>query len=231
MDINHEARRLKAVSEYLLFDVKKVISHIAKLASVLTKKPIALITLLDEEDQIILSSEGIMIDRMPRATSFCTYAIEQDDAIVVRDATKDERFKNLPSVTGDLNVRFYASANLESADGYKIGTLCVYDQKPNDLSVDELSYLKMLASQVNNILQLKKQLNFTKQANEVMSKIAWTHAHKVRGPLTSVLGLVDLIKHENEVFDKEYVDLLEVAVNQLDDIVKEVVNDSSILKF
>ncbi len=231
MNLDYEALRLKAVGEHLLFDVKKEISHIVKLASVLTKMPIALITLLDKEDQIILASEGVNLERMPRATSFCTQAIEQEDATVVPDATQDERFKHLPSVTGELNLRFYASANLESTDGYRIGTICVYDQRPNELSDEGLSCLKMLAIQVNHILRLKKQIDFATRVNKTMDKIAWTHAHNVRGPLTSVMGMISLIKSDNTKYNVEYVDLLEVAVNKLDEAVKEVINDSSILKF
>ncbi len=230
MGINYEAERLKAVREYLLFDVKQEVEQIAKLAALLTKKPIALVTLLDEEDQFILAGEGINLEKLPRANSFCTHAIEQDEMLMVKDATQDDRFKNLPSVTGDFNIRFYASANLESDDGYKIGTLCVYDQKPSDLSNEQMASLKMLATQVNHVLRVKKQLDFAVRANETLGKIAWTHAHRVRAPLSSILGMINLIKADEYEFNKDYIQRLEVSAIQLDGIVREVVSDSSILE-
>ncbi|OAQ40738.1 hypothetical protein A5893_07310 [Pedobacter psychrophilus] len=227
MSDNKELERLKAVSKYLMFDVKKEVGQIAKLAAVITKKPIALVTLMDKDEQIILAGEGINLERMQRATSFCTHALEIDDIIVVEDATKDIRFKNLPSVTGDFNIRFYASANLNSNDGYKIGTLCVYDIKPNQFSAEDKGYLKILAAQVDHILELNRQLSLSVKKNKTLAQVAWVHSHHLRGPLTSVLGMIDLIKLDNYKFNKEYLSLLEKSANQLDEVINQIITDTS----
>ncbi|MBK0381618.1 GAF domain-containing protein [Pedobacter sp. SD-b] len=224
---NNELERLKAVGKYLMFDVKKEVGQIAKLASVLTKKPIALVTLIDESEQIILAGEGIDLDRMPRATSFCAQAIKENDVLVVEDATEDERFKNLPSVTGEFNIRFYASANLNSNDGYKIGTLCVYDIKPSQFSDEEKGYLRILAAQVDHVLELNRQLSLSVKKNQTLAQVAWVHSHQFRGPLTSVLGMIDLIKLDNYKFNKEYIDLLEKSANQLDKVINQIIRDTS----
>ncbi len=227
MNDNKELERLKAVSKYLMFDVKKEVGQIAKLAAALTKKPIALVTLIDKDEQIILAGEGVDLDRMPRAHSFCSTAIEIDDITVVEDATKDIRFKDLPSVTGDFNIRFYASANLNSNEGFKIGTLCVYDIKPNELSKDEREHLKILAAQVDHILELNRQLSLSVKKNKMLAQVAWVHSHHLRGPLTSVLGMIDLIKLDNYKFNKEYLSLLEKSTNQLDDVINKIITDTS----
>ncbi len=224
---NKELERLKAVSRYLMFDVKKEVEQIAKLASAITKKPIALVTLMDKDEQIILAGEGISLDRMPRNTSFCTHAIEIDDVLVVEDATKDVRFKDLPAVTGEFNIRFYASINLNSNDGYKIGTLCVYDIKPNQLSEEDKEYLKILATQVDHILELNRQLSISVKKNKTLAEVAWVHSHHFRGPLTSVLGMIDLIKLDNYKFNKEYMGLLEKSANELDQVINKIISDTS----
>ena len=224
---NNELQRLKAVNRYLLFDVSKEIEGLVKLTSFLTNKPIALITLMDKEDQIILASEGVALDRMPRATSFCTHAIEQNELMVVEDATKDDRFKGLPVVTGDFNIRFYASTNLVSDDGYNIGTLCVYDVKPNSLSKQEKEHLMLLGKQVNHILELNKQLSLAVKNNEALTKIAWTCANELNAPLTSILGMVDLIKTNHFNFDKNHLNQLENAAIQLDKVVEKVIKTTN----
>jgi len=227
MSDNNELERLKAVSRYLMFDVKKEVGQIAKLAAAITKKPIALITLMDKNEQIILAGEGVNLERMPRATSFCTHALEIDDVIVVEDATKDIRFKDLPTVTGDFNIRFYAGTNLNSNDGYKIGTLCVYDIKPNQLSEEDKKYLKILAAQVDHILELNRQLSLSVKKNKTLEQVAWVHSHHLRVPLTSVLGMIDLIKLDNYKFNKEYITLLEKSANQLEEVINQIITNTS----
>lgn len=223
----NEVERLKAVGKYLMFDVKREVGQIAKLAALLTKKPIALITLMDKDEQIVLAGEGINIERMTRADSFCNHAIEIDDIIVVEDATKDDRFKDLPSVTGEFNVRFYASTNLNSNDGFKIGTLCVYDIKPNTLSLEEREYLKILAIQIDHILELNRQLSLSVKKNDTLAQVSFFHSHKFRGPLTSILGMIDLIKLDNYKVKREYIDRLEKSANQLDQVISQIINETS----
>jgi GAF domain-containing protein len=224
---NLELQRLKAVNKYLLFNVNKEIEGIAKLTSFLTNKPIALITLIDSDEQIILASEGVELKRMPRATSFCNHAIEQNELMVVEDASKDDRFKNLPVVTGEFNIRFYASTNLVSDDGYNIGTLCVYDVKPNTFNKQEKEHLVLLTKQVNHVLALNKQLSLAVQNNEALTKIAWTCAHELNAPLSSILGMVDLIKTNHFNFDLNHLKQLEDAAIQLDEVVSKVIKTTN----
>lgn len=223
-----EEDRLKAVSRYLMFNVKEEIQHIAKLASVIFKMPIALITLIDKEEQVILASEGVDLDRMPRITSFCNHAIKIEEVMMVEDASKDERFKDFPTVTGDYHIRFYASANLKSDNGFNIGTLCVYDVKPNCMSEEQKSHLSLLALQVERILELNRQLKLSVKKNEALAKIAWVYSHKIKGPLASIMGLVHLIKYDNYAFNPEYLAMLEKSANQLDEELKLVVDKARV---
>ena len=223
MDNNEkEVERLKAVHKYLLFDLKKEVQLIAKLASFITGTPIALVTLLDKEEQIVLASEGIMVDKLPRDTSFCSHAIGLEGVMVVEDASQDERFQNFPSVTGELNIRFYASANLSSDDGFKIGTLCIYDVKPRKITDFEKENLQILAIQVNHILELDKQLRLMVEKNKLLAKVTLIHSHKLSGPLSSILDITNLIKYDNYKFNPKYLSMLENSANQLNDEIKKI---------
>ena len=63
--------------------------------------------------------------------------------------------------------------------------------------------------------------------NKILEKIAFMQAHELRGPLTSVQGLIELIKDEYGEMDLIYTKKLEEGLNRLDDKIKEIIALSS----
>ncbi|MEO5843857.1 MAG: GAF domain-containing protein [Caldimonas sp.] len=120
--------------------------------------PIAMVNLLDERRDWFKSRVGLAQGESPAATSFCeAFFHSADDAIVVEDTTRDERFREHPLVIGAPHVRFYAAARLVVA-GQTVGTLCAYDLKPRRIPADRLMQLQTLASAVVDLLRQRKTL-------------------------------------------------------------------------
>ncbi len=124
-----EAERLKALYGYGVLDTpnEAEFDAIVREAASGFAAPVALISLVDENRQWFKAKVGLAPSETPRAISFCTHAIRGPDVMVVQDASADARFAENPLVTGDPNIRFYAGAPLKTADGKRIGTLCVLD--------------------------------------------------------------------------------------------------------
>jgi GAF domain-containing protein len=115
--------------------------------------PIVLISLVDRDRQWFKSAQGLATLKTPREVSFCGHAILEDKALVVPDATRDERFTDNPLVIDGPRVRFDAGQPLAAPGGRKIGTLCVIDTKPRSFSSQDQEALRDLAALVENELR------------------------------------------------------------------------------
>lgn len=109
---------------------------------------IALVSLVDQDRQWFKSKQGLDAVETPRNISFCGHAILADGPFVIEDASLDARFADNPLVTGPLGIRFYAGMPLQGPQGYKVGTLCLIDQKPRKFSLDDVATLRDLAALV-----------------------------------------------------------------------------------
>ena len=143
-----ESERLAALHALEILDTaaEERFDRITRVTQRVFDAPIALISLVDAARQWFKSRQGVTVGETPRDVSFCGHAILDDGPLVVSDARQDPRFAENPLVTGDLQVRFYAGYPLRSAHGHKLGTLCVMDRRPRQMSDDDLQLLRDLAS-------------------------------------------------------------------------------------
>jgi excisionase family DNA binding protein len=150
-----EAARLHATRATGLFDTPAHAHYdrIVRVAALLTEVPIALVSLLDEERQWFKSRIGLSITETPRSWAFCNYTVQDDKIMIVEDATQDARFANNPLVTGREAIRFYAGVPLVDKNAARLGTLCVLDRKPRQLTHDQAWALTELASIVSEEIQ------------------------------------------------------------------------------
>lgn len=154
-----ELSRLAALLRYEILDTpdEAAFDDFAQLAAHICDTPIALISLVDDKRQWFKSRLGLDVSETPRDISFCTHTIEGKDIFEINDARQDQRFCDNPLVTGDPNIRFYAGAPLTSPDGYNLGTLCVIDRQPRQLSDPQRSALACLSRQIMRLFEERLQ--------------------------------------------------------------------------
>jgi PAS domain S-box-containing protein len=153
--------RLQALYDLEILGIndQKEFDDIAELARIICEKSTCLITLLTEDQQWFLSKKDIEMECTPIEYSFCSFAIKNHTQVtVISDLSKNDIFRNNPFVTGEHRVRFYAGAPLLTAEGHALGTICVLDQKPGNLTELQIKALKILADRVVSQIALRKVL-------------------------------------------------------------------------
>jgi diguanylate cyclase (GGDEF)-like protein len=117
--------------------------------------PISTVSLVDRDRQWFKAHRGLDVQETPRSISFCTYAIQQAEPLIVEDSLLDERFVRNPLVVGGPRIRSYAGVQIQSPDGYNVGSLCAMDTKPRRFSPADIAILSNLANIVSDELQLR----------------------------------------------------------------------------
>jgi hypothetical protein len=152
----NEAERLDALDALGLIDTAAspefdaVTSHLCSLFGA-TKCSIALV----DRDRLRFKSRiGIDAPDSPREGSFGAHTVTSNDVLVVEDAAKDPRFRDLSIVAGEPHVRFYAGAPLLVRPGVAIGTLAVMDDKPRKVSKKERAALRAMAEVVVALIRV-----------------------------------------------------------------------------
>jgi diguanylate cyclase (GGDEF)-like protein len=154
-----EALRLDALEAQKITDTPEDgnFDRIVRLACAALEAPVGAITFLEAERQWLKAKQNLPISETSRQESFCTHTIDQDDVMVVEDATQDPRFAENPLVACEGGVRFYAGAPLRSREGFNIGSLCIVDHIPRKINERDRGLLKDFAAIVVNELELRKR--------------------------------------------------------------------------
>lgn len=169
-----------------------MLGALARVAARLCNAPFAFVSLIDAETQRIEACEGVALVDGPRAQSLCTYTVmDPPRVLVIEDARKDPRFKDLDFVVGEPHIRFYAGAPLVTATGHAVGALCVFDDDPRALSDEARDGLEVLAQQVVQQLERGRTLAALREANNEL-RASERRFHEVTSAIQEGVWLMDV---------------------------------------
>lgn len=129
-----------------------------------------LISLIDHDRQWFKSRIGLEITETPRTISFCAHAILGTQPLIVEDTYNDLRFHDNPVVVNNPQIRFYAGQPLFSQEGQPLGTLCLIDPTPRQLTDKQVRLFIDMATLVEGYLKLRHVSEQTAQLRAALSR-------------------------------------------------------------
>jgi signal transduction histidine kinase len=216
----NEKDRLSALRDYkvLYTNKEEEYDQITYLASHISGMPVSLISLVNDKDVWFKSNHGMDICSVDRNISFCSYAVgEKEPTFIINDTQQHQEFKNHPFVKQkEKPIAFYAGICLVDKKGFRLGTLCVIDHKPNTISTSQLKALKKLAKQVVKLIELHKANHVLKDIktdleikNEELKNFAGIVSHDMKMPLANIIVTTDILKAKYaEQLDEQAINYL-----------------------
>lgn len=151
--------------------------------------PVALVSLVESDRQWFKSAKGLDICETPIEQSICAHAILQPNLFLIPDTWEDERTENNPLCRIDFMsgkpFRFYAGMPLNSPNGQPLGSLCILDYKPRELTDKQKKLLTVMGEQVETLIELNQHIANQEILHNEMD-------HRVKNSLQSVLSMIRL---------------------------------------
>ncbi|MEH1827025.1 MAG: response regulator [Nostoc sp.] len=230
---DNETQRIESLLQYKILDTPTdaAFDDLTRLASYICGTPIALISLIDTNRQWFKSKVGLDALETPRDVSFCAHAIMQPEIFVVPNATEDERFATNPFVTSDANVRFYAGVPLTNPEGYALGTLCVVDHVPRNLSSEQIEALRILGRQVIKQLEMRRSLASLVLASDTRKQAQKTRKEFLKkvaagfGLALAILVLIGTISYQSTqvlIHTSKKLNNTQLTINNLQELLSNI---------
>lgn len=165
---------LTAVKRYKELALPGIDLHnFIELASEVCEAGIAVISLVDDNEETIIAAKGTCIQSIPLAKSFSLNNLLQNPILTIADVANHKRFANEDLAMVAPQMRFYAGAVLMSPEGSMAGRLYVIDKKPKQLNKAQENCLQLIAKQV--IQYLEQQVSLL-SVNQQLEKLKSHHS-------------------------------------------------------
>jgi PAS domain S-box-containing protein len=197
---DHESQRLGVLHSLDILDSQPEQSFdgLAECAARLLGCSAGFVTLIDVDRQWIKAGFGGPSSvALPREITFCAHTVAQGSLLEVHDARADARFVANPLVTGEPFVRFYAGEPLV-VDGAAVGTLCVIDPQPHELTAEDRRSLQLLARAAAELLVNRRLLRHQQAEQQRLADFArasgdWMWETDAQGRYTWISGAFEPI--------------------------------------
>jgi PAS domain S-box-containing protein len=188
------------------------------------------------ESVVINTTDGVVITDAAESGSAIIYV---NDALVnMSGFTREELIGRSPEIFHGRNHTQPGLKRIETAIKDKLPCnieLVNYTKEgmPYDVSIN-ICPVTDITGNVTHWVSIQRDItenrNYVKEIedqNKKLVDIAWMHSHKVRGPLTRIMSLVDLLKNQNSGEDQKILhEYLSKSASELDNVISDITNNT-----
>lgn len=202
---------------------EEAFDKIAKLAAQIFGTSSAFVTFVDQDRVFYKSNISTIPDNVvDRKDSLCSLAILEEQITVFNDTHQIPDLLESKHVNCEGGIRFYAGAPLRTAEGFKLGTLCVVDSMPREATEAQLNMLETLSSVIVDELE---QRIASKKAIKAQTDLMNTMVHELKSPALNIELLSRYILEEaNPDSIKEMARMIHTSIegirNRIDKVLK-----------
>jgi diguanylate cyclase (GGDEF)-like protein len=153
-----DPRRLAALAETGLLDTppEQAFDRITRLVAEVLHVPVALFTLVTDEQQVFKSSVGVgELRSTPLSHSFCRHVVDSGAPLEVVDARVHPKVHDNPSIS-EHGIVAYLGMPLTTSDGQRLGALCAIDHQPREWTGRDHGVLEDLAGAAMAEVELRR---------------------------------------------------------------------------
>lgn len=196
-----ELKRLEALEKYRILDSESDsrFDEICALIANICETPMAFIGFMAADREWFKASFGWPLREVRRITSICTQTIKLNDLYIISDTQCNSDYCDSELVTGPPFIRFYAGMPIRTREGYAIGTLCILDRVVRTLTAAQTSALRILAHQVEALLELRRNISELEMVIEERAHIETALADTRRNMDMTLVELSKSIEATNKL--------------------------------
>jgi PAS domain S-box-containing protein len=148
--------------------------------------------------------------------------LSNDAASKVMGINKDpKRFNEIFRISGEFQTFYDLLMKEEKVDGYEF-QLNTEAEVYGRIDCRLFSEEGFVEGVITDVTQNKNQITELKRLNDDLDSFMYHASHDLRSPLTSLLGLINLIEFDKEIELKDYCSMMRERVTYLDDLLKDM---------
>ncbi len=188
----------------------ELLDHLVRAAALMTGAKAARINVISSDAQHAIADSTGSIGRDDLEASLCARVLRRPERQqLVPDAKLDPRFSDSVFVSSGA-ITTYAAAQLVTQNGVAIGTLCIFDPDPVEVTQDMMDSLEQLSEAAVKAMEMRREHTTMtslleslaggsrelRRSNEHLAAFAGQVSHDVQGPLAAVLMSLQLVDEE-----------------------------------